>query len=118
MPAPKGPALRDGRERRRWSRYAVTAGLPAELVTDDGRFACRIENVSLAGAKLRLSQRLCPSAQVSLDYGGKSGPVGHCIWARGNSAGVRFEFSDCSVALALACVRRGLPRKDSPDQPR
>ncbi|MDX1575711.1 MAG: PilZ domain-containing protein [Kiloniellales bacterium] len=118
MSATKGPAPTDGRERRRWSRYAVTAGFPAELVTDDGRIACRIENVSLAGARLRLSRRVHPSAQVSLDCGGERGPIGRCVWAEAECLGVTFKVSDRSVDLTLACIRHGLPTTASSDRPR
>jgi hypothetical protein len=110
MSAPIPPARRNGRERRRWSRYAVTAGFPAELVTEDGRIACRIENVSLAGAKLRVSHPVRLEGHVRLDHGGRSGPGGRCLWAKADSLGVRFELSDRSVALALTCIRQGLPK--------
>ncbi len=103
-------ARRHGRERRRWSRYAVAEALPAQLVTEDGRVPCHIENVSLTGAKLRLARPARPRAPVSLDLLGRDGPGGHCVWARGDSIGVRFEFSDRSVALALDCVHRGLEK--------
>jgi hypothetical protein len=105
MAATRIPTSREGRERRRWSRYGVTDGVPAELVTEDGRIACRIENVSLAGARLRISDPAQPTAQLRLDYHGQSGPSGRCVWSNAHSIGVQFEFSDQSVALALACIR-------------
>jgi hypothetical protein len=95
------------------SRYAVAEDFPAELVTEDGRFACRIENVSLAGAKLRVSQPVRLEGHVRLDHGGPgggSGPGGRCLWAEADSLGVRFELSERSVALALACIRQGFPK--------
>jgi hypothetical protein len=72
----------------------VTAGFPAELVTEDGRIACRIENVSLAGAKLRVSHPVRLEGHVRLDHGGRSGPGGRCLWAKADSLGVRFEDRD------------------------
>lgn len=110
MPAPRpAPAPRDGRERRRWSRYAVTGDVAVDLVTATGRIACRIENVSLTGAKLRLSEPVRPQGWVSLDHGGQDGPGGRCVWTTADSLGVAFEFSDSSIALTLACIRRGFP---------
>jgi len=116
MNAPKKVAPREGRDRRRWSRYAVTADFPTALVTEDGRIACRIENVSLGGAKLRLSQPVPPGGCVRLDYGGQSGPGGRCSWATANSVGVTFEFSERSVALALACIRPTFPNAARPNK--
>lgn len=94
----------------------MTAGFPTELVTEDRRVACRIENVSLGGAKLRLSQPVPPGGRVRLDYGGQSGPGGHCSWATANSVGVTFEFSEQSVALALACIRPTFPNASEPNK--
>lgn len=94
-----------GRDRRRWSRYDVIGGLTAELVTEDQRIACRIENVSLAGARLRLGEAAPPTPQLRLDYGHRSGPSGRCVWRTSDSIGVSFGFCEESVDLALACIR-------------
>ena len=117
MSAKKVPARQDAHERRRWSRYVATSGFPAELVTADGRIACRIENVSLAGAKLHLAQPVRPKGRVSLDHGCERGPDGRTIWANGDSLGVRFEFSERAVGLALACIHGDFPKTAKPDQP-
>ncbi len=116
MVAPRNPHRREGRDRRRWSRYGVTGGVPAELVTEDGRIACRIENVSLAGAKLRISDPAQPMARLRLDYHGHSGPSGRCVWSNAHSIGVQFGFSGQSVALALACIRHRFPDAARPNE--
>jgi hypothetical protein len=114
MAATRDPDRRDGRDRRRWSRYDVDGEIGAELVTEDGRIACRIENVSLAGAKLRMVEPAQPVAGLRLDYHGQSGPSGRCVWSNSDSIGVKFEFSDESVALALACIRHTAPNAAEP----
>ncbi len=106
MAATKDPDRREGRDRRRWSRYDVNGAVPAVLVTEDGRIACRIENVSLSGAKLCIADPPQPMARLRLDYDRQSGPSGRCVWSNSDRIGVKFEFSDESVALALACIRR------------
>ena len=116
MVATGNPHRREGRDRRRWSRYGVTGGVPAELVTEDGRIACRIENVSLAGAKLRISDPAQPMARLRLDYHGQSGPSGRCVWSNAHSIGVQFGFSGQSVALALACIRHRFPDAARPNE--
>ena len=112
MTATEDPSRKEGRERRRWQRYPVTGDISAELVTNEGRVACRIENVSLTGARLRLAGPLPPAALTAtnealrLDYDGQRGPSGGCAWLDPERIGVQFEFCDESVALALACIRR------------
>ncbi len=116
MAATRDPDRREGRDRRRWSRYDVDGEIGVELVTEDGRIACRIENVSLAGAKLRIAEPAQPVARFRLDYHPQIGPSGRRVWSNSDSIGVNFEFSDESVALALACLRRTLPNPAEPNK--
>lgn len=108
--ADKGPQTPfAGVNRRRWSRYRLDQDLPGVLVTEAGEVACVIENVSLAGAKLRLpaerrptlrrgaALRLAPAAGPSLD--------GKVAWSGPEALGLAFAYSGASVALTLACLR-------------
>jgi hypothetical protein len=114
MAAAKHSDRPNGRDRRRWSRYDVTGALPAALVIADRRIFCRIENVSLTGARLRLAEPAPPSAQLRLEYRGGRAPAGRCVWSTPDSIGVSFGFSDESVALAMACLRLPAPQTPSP----
>ncbi len=116
MAATRDPERREGRDRRRWSRYDLDGEIGVELVTEDGRIACRIENVSLAGAKLRIAEPAQPVARLRLDYHRQSGPSGRCVWSNSDSIGVKLAFSDESVALALACLRRAAPNAAEPSE--
>jgi len=120
MTATRDPDRGEGRDRRRWSRYDADGEIEAVLVTEDGRIACRIENVSLAGAKLHIAKPAQPPAQsvarLRLDYRRQSGPGGRCVWSNSDSIGVRFDFSDESVALALACIRDTAPNAAEPSE--
>jgi hypothetical protein len=116
MATTRDPDRREGRDRRRWSRYDVDGEIGVELVTEDGRIACRIENVSLAGAKLRIAEPAQPVARFRLDYHPQIGPSGCCVWSNSDSIGVKFEFSDESVALALACLRHTAPNAAEPSE--
>ncbi len=110
-PHPDHPADRD---RRRWSRYDVGSAFPATLVTDDGRIACRVENVSLTGARVRTAEPIPPPSDLRLAYDRESGPTGRCIWWKADSIGLCFGLSDESVALAMACLRRAAPAAAAP----
>ena len=110
MAVPAPSARQTGRDRRRWSRYRLDGPLSAELVSDTGRLSCQIEDVSLAGARLRLNAPACPSDDLRLDYGGKTGPSGRCAWIEGDSIGLNFGFSDDALTLTLACIGEPSPK--------
>jgi PilZ domain len=117
MAATTEPDRQHGRDRRRWSRYDVAGLVPAVLVTEDRQIACRIENVSLTGARLRVAEPAPPSSQLRLDYEQASGPSGRCVWRTQDSIGVSFGFCEDSVALAMACIRLTAPETEAPSQP-
>jgi PilZ domain len=114
MAATPDPDLPAGRDRRRWSRYDVDGAFPATLVTDEGWIACRIENVSLTGARVRTAEPVPPPSHLRLAYGSESGPTGRCVWWNADSVGLCFGLSDDSVALAMACLRRAAPEAEAP----
>jgi len=118
MAATKDPDRPNGRDRRRWSRYDVTGALPAVLVIADRRIACRIENVSLTGARLRLAEPAPPSPQLRVEYRQGRGPGGRCVWSSADTIGVKFGFSEESVDLAMACLRLAAPQTASAAPPK
>ena len=109
-----GPERPQPRDRRRWSRYNLNGALPAVLVSETGRLACHIENVSLSGARLRLPVPSCPPGELRLDYGGATGPSGRCAWASADGIGLNFGFSADALALTMACLRGALPASGAP----
>ena len=76
MTATPNPDPDEGRNRRRWSRYDVDGPFPATLITEDGRVACRIENVSLTGARVRTATPVPPPTRIRLNYGRQSAADG------------------------------------------
>lgn len=105
MAATTIPEPDSARDRRRWSRYDLAGAVPAVLVTEAGRIACHIENVSLSGARLRLAAPSSPPGEMHLDYGGETGPSGRCAWTSADSLGLDFGFSADALALTMACLR-------------
>ena len=114
MAAAKPSERPNGRDRRRWSRYDVAGALPAALVIADRRIFCRIENVSLTGARLRLAEPAPPSPQLRLEYRDGRAPTGRCVWSTADSIGVTFGLCDESVALAMACLQLTAPQTRTP----
>lgn len=116
MTATADPDRHDGRDRRRWSRYEVNGAFPAILVTEAGRIACRIENISLTGARIRTAEPVPPPAQLRLAYEHQSGPDGRCAWSNADRIGLSFGFSDDSVALAMACLQLAARHTTAPSK--
>jgi hypothetical protein len=111
-----GPKRQNGRDRRRWSRYDVAGAVPAVLVADDRRIACRVENISLSGARLRVAEPAPPSSDLRLEYQPLSGPSGRCVWWTEDSIGVSFGLTEDSVALAMSCIRIAALESEAPSK--
>jgi hypothetical protein len=96
----------EGINRRRWSRYAVDEDIPTTLVVGGQRLDCVIEDVSLAGAKLRIAGKVPSGAIVQLRCDASDALAGRCVWAGPKSIGVSFGLCERSVDFALSCLRR------------
>ena len=116
MAAPGKPDQFDGRDRRRWTRYDVKGEVRAELVTEDGPIVCHIENVSLAGAKVRLAAGAGPKGRLRLDCLAQNGPSGRCAWSEAGSLGLKLDYTEESVDMALACIRHRLVPAAKPEE--
>lgn len=112
---PKSAPL-EGRNRRRWSRYAAGGGLAAELVVGEERTHCSIEDVSLSGVRLRVRGDIPLGALARLDVGTSSAPLGRCVWREGDRVGMQFRFTQDSVDLALDCIRCHAGPGEAPTQ--
>lgn len=110
MAATASPTGDQRRNRRRWSRYPVGHTVRAELVSGETRTACLVEDVSLAGARLRFEAAVPDAILFQLN-----GPEGICVpgrrvWTGTGAMGVAFGLSGPSVALALALIRQQAAR--------
>lgn len=106
MAATGAPAPFEGANRRKWSRYETGTEIPATLVLDDERVSCRIENISLAGAKLRVRRDAPRGTFVRLACETGGDVRGRCIWSGSQSMGICFGLSEPSIKLAFSCIKR------------
>lgn len=66
------------------SQIGLAAGTTA-------RSPCRIIDISISGARLRLYQDLPPDTSIRLSLPGKGLVDAHIVWADGREAGCRFD---------------------------
>lgn len=94
-------------ERREWPRYTLDVGAEIELDADGRKFPCKMEDISLGGARLN-AEGLPPlfGSTVSLYHPAS----GRCLvarsWRRGDELGVAFDFSAECLALIAHLLRR------------
>lgn len=55
------------------------------------RSPCRIIDISVGGARLRLYQDLAPDTSIRISLPGKGLVDAHIVWADGREAGCRFD---------------------------
>lgn len=93
-------ASRSGRIARQ-PRFPLRRDVPLSI--DDRPIAARIENISVGGARLTLSEPLANGQQGVLDLtlGDRHGVAGTICWSQDDSCGFRFAQPISSVALAV-----------------
>lgn len=83
--------LRESKSRRAVPRCAAAFDTQFRASSGSARSPCRIIDISVAGARLRLYQQLAPETSIRLSLPGKGLVDAHIIWADGREAGCRFD---------------------------
>jgi hypothetical protein len=103
------PAAEDAEEvdRRQWPRYALGGREPFTLTADGRICECRIEDISLGGARLSLEGETPRNLEIRIEH-----PlVGHAYarrcWKGSRSIGVEFDFSQQSLDFISHCLQSG-----------
>ena len=104
MAAAPDPEKFGGINRRHWCRYSMKTEFPATVVIDDQTHDCMIEDVSLAGVKVRFAGTAPKGRWARLDPGLIGAIDGRCIWKGGKRMGIAFGLSDISVDLVFHCL--------------
>ena len=95
-------AARD--DRRQWPRYGL-ARRGLFTVTADGRiYACTIEDISLGGAKLRLSGEVPRNLEIRIEHPQVGYAYARRCWKGPHGIGVEFDHSQQSLDFITHCL--------------
>jgi PilZ domain len=96
-------------ERRRSLRFVLPRQEDIVLRAGGAEYHGKLEDVSIGGAKLRLTGDLPPASDFSLEHAVAGTIEGTCMWHDGGSIGVAFPLSDPALRLISLCLRQGVP---------
>ena len=101
--------VREGRCRRLAARTATTLNTDLRGPGGATRSPCRIIDISISGARLRLYQEFAPDTSIRIALPGKGLVDAHIVWADGREAGCRFDrpLDAASVEMLQAAAERG-----------
>lgn len=105
-----------GEERREWDRLALDAVTSITLSSGARRYHCRIDNLSLAGMKLRLAGDPPPEGPVTLEHAAAGRFAAEAVWHGKDFVGVRFCDPASELERALRCVSL-IINPDAPQPP-
>lgn len=83
--------VREGKSRRMAHRHIAGFDSQVGLSSAAARSPCRIIDISISGARLRLYQDLPPDTSIRLSLPGKGLVDATIVWADGREAGCRFD---------------------------
>lgn len=91
-------------DRRRWPRYRVHGPVPAILTADGRTQRCLIEEVSAAGARIRVAGAVPRNLEVRLEHPAAGYIYATRVWAAPNAMGLEFRVSVRSLRLFGGCL--------------
>ncbi len=96
-------------ENREWPRYAAQRSFTLSARLDGKVLPCRVEDVSLGGARLIFDDAFPgepgQSQMLELSHPDAQTAVCEAVWQNGREIGVRFDFSEDSLGLISVCIR-------------
>lgn len=96
-------------ERRRSLRFVLPRQEDITLTIGGRQYRGKLEDVSIGGAKLSLSDDLPAGDQVCLEHETAGAIEGTCKWHSGQSIGISFDLTDPALRLISLCLRQGVP---------
>ena len=96
-------------ERRRSLRFVLPRQEEITLIVDGRPYRGKLEDVSIGGAKLRMTEEVPPSDDVRLEHAVAGTIEGVSMWYRGETIGISFALSDPALQLISLCLRQGVP---------
>lgn len=104
MTLPKNAQALRGSDRRRWPRYALGQANSFTLTADGRSYACTIEDVSLGGAKLRLSGDTPRNLEMRIEHPVAGYVYANRCWGEAGVIGVEFGLSPQTIELVAYCL--------------
>jgi c-di-GMP-binding flagellar brake protein YcgR len=96
-------------ERRRSLRFVLPHQEDIVLTAAGQEYRGKLEDVSIGGAKLRLSGDLPALSDIALIHESAGVIEGVCEWHDGETLGISFELTDPALQLISLCLRQGVP---------
>lgn len=99
----------DGIDRRERHRYPVTSPIALTIFAEGREFTCFVENISLAGAKVRFSGPVALASNIEIAHPQTGRFCGQCKWTTGNTWGIAFTSRDEAIRLCVHCLKQMVP---------
>lgn len=96
-------------ERRRSLRFVLPRQEDIVLTAAGREYHGKLEDVSIGGAKLRLTSDTPLPAELRLEHATAGVIEGTCMWHDGDCVGVAFDLTDPALKLISLCLRQGVP---------
>jgi c-di-GMP-binding flagellar brake protein YcgR len=96
-------------ERRRSLRFELPRQEDITLTVGGRQYRGKLEDVSIGGAKLRLTGAMPPPDDVRMEHETAGTIDGTCMWHDGQCIGVSFTLTDPALRLISLCLRQGVP---------
>lgn len=100
-------------ERRRSLRFVLPHQEDIVLTAQGREYRGKLEDVSIGGAKLRMTGDMPPPSSLSLAHASAGVIEGVCMWHDGECVGVSFELTDPALRLISLCLRQGVPSSNT-----
>lgn len=91
-------------DRRRWPRYRLGEHAAFVLIADGQSRGCRIEDISLGGAKLRLEGETPRNLEVRIEHPAAGYVYANRCWSEPGILGIEFDLSAQALDVIAYCL--------------
>ncbi len=91
-------------DRRSWPRYGLGGAEPFTLTADGRIHACRIVDISLGGARLRLDGEMPRNLELRIEHRWLGHAYARTCWKGSHDMGVSFDHSPRTLAFIARCL--------------
>ena len=91
-------------DRRNWVRFDLDQHVSLTARAGQVDYDCRLEDISLGGARIRLDGRLPQGAEILLQHRSAGEMKGTCVWQSKGALGVAFSPPARELEHLLQCI--------------